>query len=49
METSRALLVHFLDVMTGDMYRKKLSVVVLDVKYYLQWVIEVGVSAVRGI
>lgn len=39
------LLVHFVDVIESDTLKKKFSVLALEVKQFLKWVIKIYVSA----
>lgn len=49
MEANRPVLVHFIEVVTTDTFTKKLSLLVLEVRYFLECVIKVAISGSKSI
>lgn len=45
MEVNRALIVHFVEFMTIDSFKKNVSVLALLVRHILEWAIRIDVSA----
>lgn len=49
MQAIRELIVHFVEVMITDTFRKSFSVLALKVGYFLEWVIKVDIPVVKRI
>lgn len=49
MEANRVLLVHFVEVMTSDIFKKKFLLIKLGVKHVLDWVIKVDIPAAMSL
>lgn len=49
MRAYHALLLHFVEVMTTDIFRNELTALALKTRYYLEWVIRVDIRATSSI
>lgn len=49
MEVNFALLFYLVEGMATDIFKKKLSVLEIEVRHFLKWVIEVDISAAKSI